>query len=61
MLSSAQKTKRKLKLEAYRLAGETYDHSVSFERLVEIRDRLAEIDREIYGNPACSPLVPRGQ
>lgn len=43
------KTRQLLKREAYRLARESYDDGVSFDRLVAIRDRLAEIDAAIYG------------
>lgn len=44
-----RKQRQRLTREANRLASETFDRDVSFERLVEIRDRLARIDAEIYG------------
>lgn len=42
------KTRQMLKREANRLARETYDDGVTFDRLVQIRDRLAQIDTELY-------------
>ena len=43
------KTRQLLSREANRLARESYDDGVSFDRLVQIRDRLAEIDAALHG------------
>lgn len=41
--------RQRLTREANRLSRETFDRDVTSERLVIIRDRLAEIDAQIYG------------
>ena len=41
--------RQRLTREANRLARETFDRDVTPERLVIIRDRLAQIDAIIYG------------
>lgn len=42
--------------ETNRLSRETFDRDVTSERLVIIRDRLAEIDAQIYGpRPGAHP------
>ena len=46
-----RKQRQRLKREGYRLARETFDSDVNYERLVEIRDRLTRIDTELYGPP----------
>lgn len=46
-----RRQRQRLKREGFRLARETFDSDVSYERLVEIRDRLTRIDAELYGRP----------
>jgi hypothetical protein len=43
------KTRQLLTREANRLARESYDDGVTYDRLVAIRDRLAEIDAALHG------------
>lgn len=57
MRTEDQKTRARLRREAYRLAQETYDRDVSYERLVEIRDRLLVIDHLIYGDAQPCPAT----
>ena len=48
--------RQRLTREANRLSRETFDRDVTSERLVIIRDRLAEIDAQIYGpRPGAHP------
>jgi len=46
--AASSKDRQRLRREAFRLARETYDDEVSYERLIAIRDRLAAIDSLIY-------------
>ncbi|WP_269514482.1 hypothetical protein [Brevundimonas subvibrioides] len=54
MRTEDQKTRARLRREAYRLAQETYDREVSYDRLVVIRDRLRAID-EVLSSRVARP------
>lgn len=54
-----RKQRQRLTREANKLARETFDRDVSFERLVEIRDRLALIDVEIYSGSGDQAALER--